>query len=55
MLRLEEKRRMNLEGDFPYRDKHVKIDNSNLSAEETARRIQDAFELPRLDIEAAYG
>jgi hypothetical protein len=36
---------VNSNGDFPYPDRHIKIDNTNLSAEEAARRIKDHFKL----------
>jgi len=48
IFRLEERHRMNSDGDFPYPDKHVKIDISTLSAEEAALRIVSAFDFQRL-------
>lgn len=38
-----EAHRMNSDGDFPYPKRHVKIDNTHLSAREAARRIVEAF------------
>jgi len=45
ILRLQDQHRMNSNSDFPYPDKHIKIDNSVLSAEEAAQRVATAFEL----------
>jgi hypothetical protein len=49
ILRLEELGRMNSDGDLPYPDKHIKIDNSVITAEETAMRVAAAFSLPSAD------
>lgn len=43
---LEQKYRLNTNGDFFYPDKHIRIDNTNLAPEETARRIIERFDLP---------
>jgi hypothetical protein len=45
ILRLQERCRMNSDGDFPYPDKHIKIDNSILSAGDAAERVATAFDL----------
>ena len=41
--------RMNSRGDFPYPERHAKIDNTHLSATEAAQRIVTALGLPRLE------
>jgi hypothetical protein len=37
--------RLNSNGDFFYRENYLKIENTNLSAYEAARRIAETFEL----------
>lgn len=46
LLRDEESYRLNTGGDFFYPDRHLEIDNTALSAEETARKIVEHFHLP---------
>jgi hypothetical protein len=41
-----EDRRMDSCGDFPYPERHIRLDNTNLSARDAARRIAEAFGLP---------
>src|SRR5687767_1306872 len=41
--------RLNSNGDFFYRENYLKIENTNLSAYEAARRIAETFELIRVD------
>ena len=45
LLEDEANHRMNSAGDFFYRENYLKIENTNLSASEAARRIVDAFGL----------
>jgi hypothetical protein len=50
LLQMEEKYRMNTgEEGFFYPDQHIKIDNTHLSPQETARLIADAFGLIETD------
>lgn len=42
----QEGSRMNSEGDFPYPDRHIKIENTNVDAGEVAHRVVDRFGLP---------
>lgn len=46
LLEVEEKHRLNSDGDFFYPDQHLRIDNTHLSADGTARRIAEHFGLP---------
>jgi hypothetical protein len=46
LLEVEEKHRLNTSGDFFYPGQHLRIDNTHLSADETARRIAEHFGLP---------
>lgn len=43
MLRMQERHRMNSFGDFPYPQRHFKVDSTQLSAGKTAERITEAF------------
>jgi AAA domain len=45
LLKHEKEYRFNTEGDFYYPESHLKLETTNLSASETARRIVDAFKL----------
>jgi hypothetical protein len=38
--------RWNSDGDFPYRDRHIVIDNSNLEPRDVAHTIRQRFDLP---------
>lgn len=40
---------MNTDGDFFYEENYVKINNTNLTPEETAKRIVEAFDLKKLE------
>jgi len=51
LLSMQERCVMNSYGDFPYPDRHVKIDNTRLSAADAARQIVKAFGFP---VEEAY-
>ena len=51
LLSMQERCVMNSHGDFPYPDRHVKIDNTRLSAADAARQIVKAFGFP---VEEAY-
>lgn len=46
MLRMEECRRMNSDGGFPYPERHVRIDNTHVDARAAALRIVTAFGFP---------
>ena len=48
MLKLQDNCVMNSHDDFPYPDRHVKINNTHLSAADAAQRIVEAFRLPVL-------
>jgi shikimate kinase len=43
LLENNEKYKLNSDGDFFYKDNYLKINNTNLSADETARRIVEEF------------
>lgn len=43
LLHQEENYRLNTDGDFFYEENYLKINNTNLSAEETARKIVEKF------------
>ena len=43
LLNTESQYKMNTDDDFFYRENYVKIKNTNLSPEETAKRIVEAF------------
>jgi hypothetical protein len=43
LLQTEEQYKMNTDGDFFYEENYVKINNTELSPEETAKRIVEAF------------
>lgn len=45
LIDADKKYRMNSDGDFPWPERHLKIDNSSLDAEEVARRICNHFAL----------
>ena len=45
LLRTEEKHIMNTDGNFYYDKNYIKINNTNLKAEEVAKKIRDEFEL----------
>jgi hypothetical protein len=49
MLEHVEKYRFNSNDDFFYKENYLKIDNTNLTATEAARRIVDAFGLATVD------
>lgn len=49
ILRMQERRRLNSHGDFPYPERHVKIDNTHLSAQEAAQEIVTTFGFPVLE------
>lgn len=46
LLEIDERHRVNTDGDFFYTDRYVKINNSALSPQETVRRIVEALALP---------
>ena len=50
LLQTENQYTMNTEGDFFYQENYVKINNTNLSPEETARQIVDAFGFAIVDV-----
>jgi hypothetical protein len=50
LLENNEKYKLNSEGDFFYEDNYLKINNTNLSADETARMIVDEFGFNTVDI-----
>jgi hypothetical protein len=49
LLKHEEQYRFNSNDDFFYKENYLKLDNTNLTAAEAARRIVDAFQLATLD------
>lgn len=48
LLEVAERHRTNTEGDFFYPERHIKVDTSTLSPQESARRIVAALDLPTL-------
>ena len=46
IVRMQAQHQMNSSGDFPYPQRHVKINNTHLSAREAAEQIVQAFGLP---------
>lgn len=48
LLELDERYRMNSDGDFPYPDRHLRIDNTDLDPDVVARRVVERFDLPTL-------
>ena len=42
---IEGKYKLNTDDDFYYTENYIKIDNTNLSAEEVAQKIKKEFEL----------
>ena len=44
LLRIEKKHIMNTNNDFYYKENYVKIDNTNMEAEEVAKKIRDEFD-----------
>jgi hypothetical protein len=48
LLALEQSYRLNTDGDFFYPEQWLRIDNTHLPPADVARRIVDAFGLPRL-------
>jgi len=49
LLRASEDHKLNSNGDFFYRENYLKIENTNLSAYDAARRIVEAFGLTSAD------
>ena len=49
LLEDNEKYKLNSDGDFFYQENYLKINNTNLPADETARIIADRFGFPSLD------
>ena len=47
IVRMQAQHQMNSSGNFPYPERHVKINNTHLSAREAAEQIVQAFGLPR--------
>ena len=45
LLEMEKKYKMNTDDDFYYSENYLKIDNTNLSAEETAEKVKTVFNL----------
>jgi hypothetical protein len=50
LLDSNEKYKLNSDGDFFYEDNYLKINNTNLSADETARRIVEEFGFNTVDV-----
>jgi hypothetical protein len=50
LLETNEKHKLNSDGDFFYKDNYLKINNTNLSVDETARRIIDEFGFDIVDV-----
>ena len=50
LLENNEKYKLNSDGDFFYKDNYLKINNTNLSADETARRIVEEFGFNTVDV-----
>ena len=50
LLDSHEKYKLNSDGDFFYQDNYLKINNTNLSADETARRIVEEFGFKSVDV-----
>jgi len=50
LLSTEEQYKMNTNGDFFYKKNYVKINNTNLTPEETAQKIVDVFGLETFDM-----
>jgi tRNA uridine 5-carbamoylmethylation protein Kti12 len=50
LLDSNEKYKLNSDGDFFYVDNYLKINNTNLSADETARRIVEEFGFNTVDV-----
>lgn len=53
LLEDSRKYKLNSNGDFFYKENYLKIENTNLSADEAARRIAGAFGLPHGDASGA--
>ncbi len=52
LLEDDRKYKLNSDGDFFYEENYLKIDNTNLPADEVARMIVDEFSLPATDATA---
>jgi shikimate kinase len=50
LLDSNEKYKLNSDGDFFYKENYLKVNNTNLSADETARRIIDEFGFNAVDV-----
>lgn len=48
LVETDQRHRLNTDGDFPYPDRHVRIDNTEMTPEAVARQIVERFKLPQI-------